>query len=153
VLKYTYSIIENYDEEAYIGTLLDEGGSTCTLYQLRSGINILQVDSSCILEIYSDLRGTGNLVLSNLDIVYKDKVDPENSTKKVVTSINDKLNYKITTKDDTTEQYIEPYQQLLNDIKEADPNYLFYYNLPVQNAVGIDMNKEDPLDVLDHPIN
>jgi hypothetical protein len=44
-------------------------------------------------------------------------------------------------------------EQLLKDIKMLDPNYLFYYNCPVPNALSIDMNKEDKEDTLEHPLS
>jgi hypothetical protein len=34
-----------------------------------------------------------------------------------------------------------------------DPNYLFYYNIPVSNALGIDLQDSDETDTLLAPTN
>jgi hypothetical protein len=148
---YTYTAVpSNYtvkETEEY-GTLLDEGGET-TLYQLRQGINIIQVDNSCTLELYADNAGSDIAIVGNLDIIFKEEGHPN-------ASLNPKLDYKPSyTYSSETEAYsiTSAYDQVLKDIKAVDTNYLFYYNTIVQNALGIDMNDLDETDILSHNTN
>ena len=147
---YEYEKVSEYENGHYYGTLLDEGGTGQTVYQLRKGINIIKVDGACSLEIYSSLRDAlgGNsdvLILSSLDIIYNEPYSEEVTYQ---TPINEKLVYKGTSLNSAQTDYISGYEQILKDIKAIDPNYLFYYNVPVQNALGIDMNKDDEYDNL-----
>ena len=121
-------------------SIKDEEDSTkIALYQLRKGINIVQVKESCTIEIFSDPKGEATLILGNLDIINR---------------INPKIAYKaIELKDGESGEKISDEEQLLKDIKMLDSDYLFYYNCPVPNALSIDMNKEDEKDTLEHPLS
>jgi len=150
--RYDYDTHRLYQYSSYVNTawsssfsdysfgqLLDHGGDT-VLYQLREGINIVQLDSSCKIEIYPDNLIADTVILSSLDIIKKANALTG------VSAINKKLAYKKIDKATVDEQ-------ILSDINYLDIYQQFYYNNVISNSSSIDMNIKDDEDTMEYPIN
>jgi hypothetical protein len=119
--------------------------SPTNLYHLREGINIIYLDRSARLEIFRGSSKEDNLIFGNLDLIKK--ATNETETTKAVHSINPKLDYKGTTSATELEENI------LKDLRNLDPKYLFYYNNYVSNSSLIDLNDLDEKDILSYYTN
>ena len=143
---YYQSVAElSWNESANYCQLLDVGsnGDETTLYHLRPGINIVKIPDghSCKIQIFGDGTLEDIVIFGNLDLVYSTKSGDN------VSSINDKLCYKITTDGYTTVE-----QQILSDIKAIDNDLKFYYNAKMDNETVIDLNEKDDEDNLENPL-
>lgn len=119
-----------YNKDAWWTTVSDGN------YYLRQGINIVKITKSCTIEIYDSNNNGDILIFSNLDLV------PTDATK----AINPKLDYK---KRSTANALAE----LLNDIKNIDKDFNFYYNNIPANDIIIDLNKSNTDEILSSPLS
>ena len=62
--------------------------------------------------------------------------------------LNPKLCYKKI--DDTVN---DAYEQALKDISSIDPENKFYYNVPMNNEIALDLNEKSDSDTLENPLN
>ena len=117
---------------------------------LRPGINVISIKESTTVELatvkYIESSGAGDNEVANNKVVLTfgtlDLIPISNS-------INPKLCYKVISPDD----YNNVYEQILADIKTIDINNEFYYNIPVEQTLDLDLNPNDDRDNLENPLN
>lgn len=97
-------------------------------YYLRGGINVVKIPSSCTLSINANATKDGKIIFGNLDLV---KITEDHKE-----GINDIIDYYKTSEDST----VTPDKQLLMDIAAVDTNNEFYYNLPIERNMAIELN-------------
>jgi hypothetical protein len=103
----------------------------------KEGLNILKVAPTVKqLEIYADAIKKSTVIFGSLD---------------VVTGINPKLDYRITssTNKDGNAAKLD---QLLLDFREMEIVDDFYYNVPIQHSDEIDLNPAIADDLLSNPL-
>ena len=74
--------------------------------------------------------------------------DIEENSKAKIQDIIDEINAKkpeITIKVNT--------EQALKDISSIDPENKFYYNVPMNNEIALDLNEKSDSDTLENPLN
>ena len=106
---------------------------------LKEGVNILQIGASDRLKINSRGNNKSVITFGKLDLV------------SIANPLNPKLCYKVPTKTSFTAS--EAYTQILSDIETIDTENEFYYNMPVEQNLDIDMNPNDATDTLENPLN
>lgn len=107
-----------------------------TVYELKDGINIVSLDRSCILQIFADGENKDNLIFGDMNLV----------------NTNDPLNPKLCYKK-IDEDVDNAYEQVLKDIAALDPENKFYYNVPMNNEIALDLNEKSDIDTLENPLN
>jgi hypothetical protein len=107
---------------------------------LREGINILKINASDTLTIKSNGNNKATVTFGTLSLI-----PAENPT-------NSKLCYKYTGEKEIYTP-IDIYDQILADIRCIDNTKEFYYNLPIEQHLDIDMTPTDEKDTLENPLS
>ena len=130
---YTMNAGENYC------SLIDVGASAsnkATVYELRDGINIIKLEQSCVLQIFADGDNKDNIIFGDLKLINaSNPLNPKLCYKKIDDTVND------------------AYEQALKDISSIDPENKFYYNVPMNNEIALDLNEKSDSDTLENPLN
>ena len=130
---YTMNAGENYC------SLIDVGASAsnkATVYELRDGINIIKLKQSCVLQIFADGDNKDNIIFGDLKLINaSNPLNPKLCYKKIDDTVND------------------AYEQALKDISSIDPENKFYYNVPMNNEIALDLNEKSDSDTLENPLN
>ena len=112
---------DNEDNEIAIGQY-NNAETTTNPYHLKHGIQVIELSPEIkTLSVYPDMLRKSTIIFSKLSLVE---------------GINPLLDYRYS----ATGQTDRGLKDLLDKIKEVDPNYEFFYNTPIDNNRAIDLN-------------
>ena len=118
------------------GGYIDKDTTAHKTYQLRKGINIIQLTESCEIKIVANNETadiTSTVIFGNLDLIKAaTNTDP-------TLPLNSKILYN------AIDENKNAYEQILADIKLHDPEYKFYYNAFISNEDAIDITNDETL--------
>ena len=114
--------------------------------QLRPGINIIKIAESTTLKLttakYTDPSSLETVANNKIVLTFDTlKLVPTNKEK----SINPKLEYQKITE-------ASAYDQILKDISKVDAAKEFYYSMPIEQSLDLDLNPRDENDTLNNAL-